>query len=973
VRFFYYKLYMMKLTNIIKSLILAITFASYSFAGITDGKFGSAQIFDVQYNWSGNTLNVSNLIAPFDSNFQHPTVASGDYFQFFNSTTVPGTYGLALYQSDGTLKQVLHDTGSFNALSNNVIFYVGSGFFGTIITPGEGYNYGDSDTFTNVTQNPTANDLTGFTWASLTPLTAGQTAGPSIVSTVITNTVTTASVNGTPTTVVTNATRAVNSTDANGNPVVTTYNDTTTTVTTPVTTTTTTTPVTTVTYSDNTTTVTNGTPVVTTATTNQVVPTTVPTLVSTAVTVPAVTTSTSNGTPTTAITSTLRNVNSVDANGNAVVTTYTDTVTTTITPVATTTTTVPVTTTTLADGTVSTSNGTAVTTTTIANQSTSATTSTLYKTAVTTATTATSTSVGAPVVSTAFTLRPVSSTNAQGNAVVTTYKDTVTTTTIPTATTTTAYPTTTTTFADGTIVVTNDAPVVTTVITDASSSATTSALYSTAVTTQETVTSVERGTGVVGSTFTLRPVNSTNADGNAVVTTFKDTVTTTTVPVATTTTTVAVTTTTYADGSPTTVTRGAPATSTVVTREATTANTSALYSTATTVPKVTTSSVNGTAINTVAVTRGTSTSTPVSVLTSDKTKEKVIEVNRATTTTTTTPVATTTTTTTPVTTITTTTPETTTVYAETNTTVVTYGTPVVTSATSNVVTTNTVNTTESSSAVVNTKFTTRVDQFGSLVEANKRLNLRFKSNPLDRYFNAVARPGIASYINIETGKTNTNDTNVIERQIVTLGGEYFVNYNWLIGLNYNYATLKLDGLNAAGDLKKHSLNLYNLVNVDDWLLEADVGGAINDYTNAHSLPELNLINNGSTKGNDYWVHVRGYTKNAAGLRAFVGGRFEANNTDAFVEDGSALTSASYAANKLTEGTAEGGLRYDTFINDNTRLIGEAGINSNQLITGRVGLLLKNTPDTFSGSIGYIHQRLEDLSDNGARLELNFKF
>ena len=70
-------------------------------ADITDGHFSTNQIFDVQYSWSGTTLNASNFIAPFDMNFQHPTVSSGQYFAFFNSTTNPGTYGLGLYNADG--------------------------------------------------------------------------------------------------------------------------------------------------------------------------------------------------------------------------------------------------------------------------------------------------------------------------------------------------------------------------------------------------------------------------------------------------------------------------------------------------------------------------------------------------------------------------------------------------------------------------------------------------------------------------------------------------------------------------------------------------------------------------------------------------------------------------------------------------------------------------------------------------------
>ena len=112
-------------------------------ADITDGKFGINQIFDVQYNWSQeetpttpdyscysvNTcevLNASSFIAPYDKNFQTVTATTGQYFQFFPSTTNPGKYGLGLYNADGTLAQVVHDYGDITALGNGAIFYIGS-------------------------------------------------------------------------------------------------------------------------------------------------------------------------------------------------------------------------------------------------------------------------------------------------------------------------------------------------------------------------------------------------------------------------------------------------------------------------------------------------------------------------------------------------------------------------------------------------------------------------------------------------------------------------------------------------------------------------------------------------------------------------------------------------------------------------------------------------------------------------------
>lgn len=150
-------------------------------AGIVDGKFSEAQIFDVQYSWNGDTLNASSFIAPYDSNFQHFTVSSGQYFQFIDNNN--GTYGLGLYNSDGTLAKTVHSTGTISALGNDAIFYLGSGFFGNVITTSQGYAYGDSATFTAMDKDVSTTDLSSYTWASTTPLADGQSAAPAAPTT----------------------------------------------------------------------------------------------------------------------------------------------------------------------------------------------------------------------------------------------------------------------------------------------------------------------------------------------------------------------------------------------------------------------------------------------------------------------------------------------------------------------------------------------------------------------------------------------------------------------------------------------------------------------------------------------------------------------------------------------------------------------------------------------------------------------
>ncbi len=161
-----------------KIFLILMLLCSNAFAAITDGKFGINQIFDVQYYWSGTTLNASNFIAPYNKNFQTVTVTAGQYFQFFASTTNPGKYGLKLMNSNGTQHSIVHDYGDITALGNGAIFYIGSGFFGNVITTSQGYNYGASATFTNMDTSVTSSDLNSYTFASTTPLAAGQTAAP---------------------------------------------------------------------------------------------------------------------------------------------------------------------------------------------------------------------------------------------------------------------------------------------------------------------------------------------------------------------------------------------------------------------------------------------------------------------------------------------------------------------------------------------------------------------------------------------------------------------------------------------------------------------------------------------------------------------------------------------------------------------------------------------------------------------------
>jgi hypothetical protein len=174
-------------------LIAGIQLPAFA-AGIIDMKLSPAQVFDVQWNIQGTTFNASNFTRPYYSVDQNGNscsfcqmttqqlndiVANNQYFGFFESTTNPGTYGFAVFNADGTKAWTLHNTGSFKALSPDVVFYNGNGFWGTVISVTEGFSYGSSKSWTGVTVDPTQQQIDEYVPGATEPLAAGETASAS--------------------------------------------------------------------------------------------------------------------------------------------------------------------------------------------------------------------------------------------------------------------------------------------------------------------------------------------------------------------------------------------------------------------------------------------------------------------------------------------------------------------------------------------------------------------------------------------------------------------------------------------------------------------------------------------------------------------------------------------------------------------------------------------------------------------------
>lgn len=176
-----------------KLLLVYLLFANSVYASILDAKFSTAQIFDVQWYISNGRLYASGFNYIYSSvNYATQTTSAarwtaaqtadassnGRYIAFFNSTTNPGTYGMAVYNSNGTVYKIINNTGSFRTLADGAIFYNGNNMWGTLITTKQGYSLGSSGSFTITQQYPTNAQLQAYTPDSTTPLAAGQTAAP---------------------------------------------------------------------------------------------------------------------------------------------------------------------------------------------------------------------------------------------------------------------------------------------------------------------------------------------------------------------------------------------------------------------------------------------------------------------------------------------------------------------------------------------------------------------------------------------------------------------------------------------------------------------------------------------------------------------------------------------------------------------------------------------------------------------------
>ena len=165
----------------VASLVPIASPAQAAVTGIVDCRFSQSQVFDVQWSIQGTapnrTLNVSGLTRPFTSVAPGGQLAAGDV----EATDTFGFYangdeiGFRQYDAGGSLKRTLHERGTFRAIGPDFIFYNGDGSWGTLISTGEGFAFGDAASLAVSQENISVSEASTYSSCAATPLAVGQT------------------------------------------------------------------------------------------------------------------------------------------------------------------------------------------------------------------------------------------------------------------------------------------------------------------------------------------------------------------------------------------------------------------------------------------------------------------------------------------------------------------------------------------------------------------------------------------------------------------------------------------------------------------------------------------------------------------------------------------------------------------------------------------------------------------------------
>ena len=298
-------------------------------------------------------------------------------------------------------------------------------------------------------------------------------------------------------------------------------------------------------------------------------------------------------------------------------------------------------------------------------------------------------------------------------------------------------------------------------------------------------------------------------------------------------------------------------------------------------------------------------------------------------------------------------------------------------------TTNSVNGEEMIEIATNKNYSTRIDQYDYLKNANERINLTLDSDTLSRHQASdnilKSRTTLVgdeekgwTYFVAEGQRSNASDTYKMNTQRYGIGHEKNVESNWIVGAQYNYVAANLTGDQSGGSLEKNHVGVYSLYNHEGWLLKSDLGVAVNTYKNYHTINELQLANQGKANGTDVWLANRLYTPDFEGFRPYAGVRVQNSNRNGLTESGSEVSSMTYDKINKTDTIGEAGVRYENVLFDKVNMMAEAGRTTNDITTIKVGASFTPKENVLGGvTIG--QQRQNGVTNNIAKISLKVLF
>lgn len=152
--------------------------------GITQGRYGAAQVFDVQRSpalpLAGQAFTASAFAAPVQGGFPltRYTIAPDQYVSLVKVSDTPCRYGISLFDGNG-LVRVIHASGIVYGLGDEGFLHVSEpDDFGTFVSNGNtGYVYGGSLSYTPTTGEATCPQADTYA-ANPTPIAAYSVGGP---------------------------------------------------------------------------------------------------------------------------------------------------------------------------------------------------------------------------------------------------------------------------------------------------------------------------------------------------------------------------------------------------------------------------------------------------------------------------------------------------------------------------------------------------------------------------------------------------------------------------------------------------------------------------------------------------------------------------------------------------------------------------------------------------------------------------